>query len=112
MSLSGAGRRQKGATAEREVVTLLKTAGWKNATRTSDGRHQHARGDIAHGPQGVHIEIKRHERLNVPQAFTQLTQDAKELDLPVLVHRPSRHEWMATLPLEELLALLALRERA
>ena len=29
----------------------------------------------------------------------------------IVVHRPSNHAWMATLPFEELLPLLALRER-
>ena len=105
-------QRTKGAAAEREIIQLLREHGWPNAERTSNGRIQLARGDIAHGPEGVHLEIKRHERLNVPLAFDQVRRDASPLDVPVLVHRPSRHDWMATLPLEELLPLLALRERA
>lgn len=107
-----ASERAKGAAAEREVVNLLKDAGWKDARRTSDGRGQAARGDIANGPAGVHVEVKRHERLSVPKAFRQIEADASPLDLPVLVHRPSRQDWMATLPLEDLLALLRLREAA
>jgi hypothetical protein len=57
------------------------------------------------GPVGVAIEIKRQEKLNVPRAFDQLKADAGAL-IPLLVHRPSRHEWMATLPLTDLLPLL------
>ena len=104
-------QRTKGAAAEREIVQLLRFHGWPHAERTSNGRAQVTKGDIARGPAGCHIEIKRHERLNVPQAFDQVLADAVAHDLPVLVHRPSRHVWMATLPLEDLLPLLALRER-
>ena len=101
--------RTKGAVAEREVIQHIRAAGWKDAERTSNGRAQDGRSDIARGPEGCAIEVKRQERLNVPRAFDQLTADAGDL-LPVLVHRPSRHEWMATLPLADLLPLLALRE--
>lgn len=103
--------RAKGARFELEIVHVLHDHGWPNARRTSDGREQHARGDIANGPAGCHFELKRHERLNVPKAFDQVLADADPLDVPVLVHRPSRHVVMATIPLAELLPLLALRER-
>jgi len=103
--------RIKGAVAERQVLQVLRAHGWAHAQRSSDGRTQSARGDIAHGPEGCHIEIKRQERLNVPRAFDQVLADADDTLTPILVHRPSRHEWMATLPLDELLPLLLLRER-
>lgn len=105
-------QRRKGKVAELEVVHIIRDEGWPAARRTSDGREQSARGDLANGPEGVHIEIKRHERLNVPAAFDQVVADANPHDIPVLIHRPSRHEWMATLPLTELLPLLKLREAA
>ena len=107
-----AASRTKGATFEREVVAELRVAGWPRARRSSDGRVQALRGDIVDGPEGVHLELKRHERLNVPAAFDQVLRDANPLDIPVLVHRPSRHVTMATLPLSELLPLLKLREAA
>lgn len=103
--------RRKGAVAEREVITILHQHGWPAAERTSNGRAQHGRNDVANGPEGCAIEIKRQERLSVPAALDQLARDSDPLDTPVLVHRPSRHAWMATLPLEDLLPLLALRER-
>lgn len=102
--------RAKGARGEREVCRILQRNGWPNAERTSDGRSQEGRGDIAHGPQGVHIDSKLRERLNVTAAWDRVKQDACGLDIPVLVHRPSRHEWLATLEFSELLALLKLRE--
>jgi hypothetical protein len=103
-------QRNKGARGEREVIDILKAHGWTHARRTSDGRAQSTRGDVLHGPEGCHIEVKRQERLNVPGALTQAVEDAGPHDIPIVIHRPSRHEWMATLPLDELLPLLALRE--
>lgn len=107
----GSMSRTKGADAEREVIRVLRAHGWGMAGRTSDGRHQAGRSDVVNGPEGCAIEIKRQERLNVPRALDQLMADAGDL-IPVLVHRPSRHEWMATLELAELLPLLRMRERA
>lgn len=103
-------QRTKGAAAEREVVAIFREHGWPKAKRTSDGRAQVGRGDIADGPVGCHFEVKRHERLSVPAAFDQVREDADPADWPVLVHRPSRHVWMATVPLVDLLELLAMRE--
>lgn len=103
--------RAKGARGERQIVTLLREHGWLRARRTHDGRDQAGRGDIAHGPAGCHIEVKLQERLNVPKAVAQAIQDAQPTDIPIVVHRPSRAPWMATLPLDELLPLLALQER-
>jgi hypothetical protein len=107
--MSGTERR-KGADAEREIIAILHANGWTHAERTSNGRDQGGRGDILAGPPGCHIEIKRQERLNVPKALSQAIADANHLDIPIVIHRPSRHQWMATLPLEDLLDLLALRE--
>ncbi len=104
--------RAKGARGELELVHVLRDAGWPDARRTSDGREQVARGDVANGPEGCHFEVKRVERLNVPKALRQIEADANPLDVPVLVHRPSGQAWCATLPLDELLPLLLLRERA
>ena len=103
-------QRTKGAVGEREVVLAMRPM-WPRAERTSRGLSQAGKGDIANGPEGCHIEVKRQERLNVPKAFDQVTADAGPHDIPILIHRPSRHEWMATLPLDELLPLLALREQ-
>jgi hypothetical protein len=102
--------RAKGAAGEREVIAIFHAAGWPHAERSSNGRQQIGRGDMLGGPEGCHIEIKRQEKLNVPKALSQTIADAHPLDVPILIHRPSRHDWMATLPLDDLLDLLALRD--
>jgi Holliday junction resolvase len=103
--------RDKGARGERELVELLHAAGWPRATRNfaSGGR---GNGDVAGGPQGVVFECKRHRgRLDLPAAMRQAEQAAGELNVPVVAHRRDGHDWWATLPLSDLLDLLALRER-
>lgn len=106
-----ASQRRKGATFERQVIGLLREHGWAHARRTSDGTAQHGRGDIANGPPGCHLECKRSERTNIPAAMRQAIADADKLDIPIVIHRPSRCEVMATLPLSDLLDLLALRDQ-
>jgi hypothetical protein len=101
----GATSRDKGATFERQCVQTFRQNGWPRAQRTHDGRIQAQRGDIAGGPEGFHFECKRHEKLSVPTAFDQVKRDANPLDIPVLIHRPSRHETMATLPFSDFLNL-------
>lgn len=103
--LVSASERRKGAAGELEVCALLREAGWEEASRTSDGRNQCGRGDIQNGPEGFVIEVKRQERLNVPEALRRVALDAGG-DWPLLVHRSSRQEWLVTLPFEDLLRLL------
>lgn len=101
--------RRKGASGELEVIQLLKDRGWLQARRTSDGRVQTARGDVANGPAGTHIECKRSEKTKIWEWMDQAESECG-LNTPVVVFRRSRSEWMACLPFDELLALLQLRE--
>lgn len=103
--------RDKGAAAEREVVALCRAYGWPDAERSSNGRAQRSRGDIARGPARVSIEVKRGERAEVWKWLEQAAEDAGQ-SLPVLAFRRSRSTWYACIELEELLPLLALREHA
>lgn len=101
--------RRKGADAERELVRILRAAGWPLACRTSDGRVQAARGDIANGPEGTHIEAKS-GNLKLTAALDQVARDAISLDMPLLAYKPARHAWLGVVYLEDLLPLLKLRE--
>lgn len=103
-------QRDKGARGENEVCQMLHGAGWPHAHRNfASGAAGGS--DIARGPQGVCIEVKRTERLRLRETWAQAAEDAsKRHDLPVVAHRWNGGPWLAILPLEELLALLALRE--
>ena len=114
----GRAERDKGARGELEVLELIHAAGWTRATRNfASGAAGNS--DIAHGPAAVVIESKRTERLRLREAWRQVAADAHAAGagiLPVLATRWSgtRWEtppWLAITELEELLALLALRER-
>lgn len=91
-------QRNKGKRGELEVVALLKEYGYLNATRTSDGRSQGERGDIAGGPPGFHLEVKYTQRLRLREAMLQAQADAVPGDVPLVVHRgDTRGEpWLAT----------------
>ena len=101
--------RRRGANGELEIVHLVRAAGWPNATRTSDGRTQHGRGDIAHGPAHTSIDVKRTERLRLREAWAQAVADAGTA-MPVVATRWDRGPWLAIVELDELLALLKHRE--
>lgn len=102
--------RAKGKIGELEVVRLLRASGWPLAERTSNGRLQGS-ADIANGPEACLMEVRRRERLNVPAALAEVAEKAGAHDVPVVVHRRSNERWIASLPFDELLALLYLRER-
>ena len=107
-----ASERRKGAEGEREVVELLRACAWPQAHRNF-GSGSAGGGDVAHGPEGVVLEVKRHRgRLDLPSAIRQVEAAAENSALPVVAHRRDGESWRATLPLEDLLELLAWREQA
>jgi hypothetical protein len=99
--------RDKGARGELEIVRLLQNHSWPDAKRTSDGRHQQHRGDIANGPPNVHLEIRRRETLNIWACLKQAAADAAHGHRPVVAFRRSRSQWYAAVELDFLLDLLA-----
>ena len=111
MTLSAKARREKGAAGELEVVELIRAHGWPRAHRNF-GSGSAGGGDITEGPGGVVFEVKRHGGyLDLPKAIRQAEECGAPTDLPIVAHRRDREQWRATLPLTDLLELLALRER-
>lgn len=55
------------------------------------------------GLPGVHIECKRVEKLNVPEAMAQTVRDSERFHdgTPVLFHRRNRHPWLVTVRLSD-----------
>lgn len=55
------------------------------------------------GIPGVHAEVKRVERLNVPEAMNQAIRDSEKFNdgKPILFHRRNRSPWLATMCLED-----------
>ena len=90
--------REKGKVGEREVAGILRDYGY-------DGRRGQqfcgANGDAdVIGLPGIHIEVKRVEKLNLYDAVDQSKRDKKDDELPAVFHRKNRCEWLVTMPLD------------
>lgn len=94
---------QKGKKGERELATVLKSYGYE-CRRGQQYCGSNGDADVV-GLPGIHIECKRVERLNIYDAIGQSQSDAKEGEIPVVMHRKNRKEWLVTMPLEEWMKL-------
>lgn len=92
--------RDKGKAGELEVAHVFQGQGFSAYRTPNSGAFFHAKGDI-NGVPGLHIEVKRAERLEIPSWLAQCEADCPELDIPVLVFRRSRDPWRVILPLED-----------
>ena len=63
------------------------------------------KGDLF-GLKGVHVEVKRTERLNLPKAWRQATSDCPVSHIPSVFHRSSGEEWLCTIRGEDFAGLL------
>ena len=95
---------RKGADGERELAALLREYGYpvERGGSLSFGEVP----DLS-GLPGVHIEVKRVERLNVPEAMKQAMRDAEKFHdgAPTLFHRRSREPWLVTMRLKDWIVL-------
>ncbi len=91
--------RAKGARSERELASKLKDYGYD--TRRGQ-QYCGANGDAdVVGLPGIHIECKHVEKLNLYDAVDQAKRDAREDELPAVMHRKNNCEWLVTMPLED-----------
>lgn len=91
--------KEKGARGERELSSKLKEYGY--STRRGQ-QYCGANGDAdVVGLNGIHIECKRVERLNIYDAIRQARVDARDNELPAVFHRKDRSEWLVTMTLED-----------
>lgn len=99
----GKSSQRKGAQGERELAEILRGAGY---TTDRGGFCYGEKPDLA-GLPGIHIEVKRVERLNVPEALKQAVHDAEKFKdgLPTVFHRRNREPWLVTMRLEDWLSL-------
>ncbi|MCI9596653.1 MAG: hypothetical protein HFE75_05015 [Firmicutes bacterium] len=95
--------RRKGADGERELANLLKEHGYE-ARRGQQYCGTSGDADVV-GLPGVHIECKRVEKLNLDAAMEQSRRDAKEGEIPVVMHRRDRQDWKTTLSLEDFMKI-------
>ena len=100
----GGSSQRKGADGEQELAALLRQHGYEieRGGSLSFGEVP----DLV-GLPGIHIEVKRVERLNVPEAMNQAIRDADRFHdgKPTLFHRRNRQPWLVTMRLMDWLAL-------
>ena len=87
---------RKGADAERELAALLRAEGY---TIDRGGTTSFGTVPDLSGLPGVHIEVKRREKLNIWEAMQQATHDAAKFKdgVPALFHRRNRAPWLVTM---------------
>lgn len=97
--------RQKGARGERELASKLREYGYE-ARRGQQYSGASGDPDVI-GLPGIHIECKRVERLNLEDAMAQSRRDAREGEIPTVMHRKNNRKWLVTLDLEDFMKLYA-----
>lgn len=95
--------RAKGARGERELSNLLKSHGY-NTRRGQQYCGANGDADVV-GLDGIHIEVKRVERLNLYHAMEQAKRDKKDEEKPTVFHRKDRSEWLVTMTFEDWMKL-------
>ena len=90
--------RSKGAAGERELAKILRHYGFE-ARRGQQYSGANGDADVV-GLDRIHIECKRVEKLKLQTAFEQSKRDAKEGEIPTVIHRKNGKEWLVTLPLD------------
>ena len=102
--MSGRSSQRKGRAGELELAKLLQGYGYQIDPGRADSYGTQP--DIT-GLPGVHIEVKRVEKLNVPAAFAQARRDSEKFrdGVPALFHRRNREPWLVTMSLEDWLAV-------
>ena len=91
--------RRKGKSGELELARILREYGY-DCRRGVQYSGANGDADVV-GLPGIHIECKRVERLNLEDAMAQSRRDAREGEIPVVMHRKTRCPWLVTTTLED-----------
>lgn len=91
--------KEKGKRGELEISKILRSYGYD--TRRSV-QYSGANGDAdVVGVPGIHLEIKRVEKLNIYDAMEQSIRDSLEDETPVVMHRKNGKKWLVTMQLDD-----------
>jgi hypothetical protein len=98
--------KRKGAAGEREAAEKLNEV---LGTRFHRGRQYHGGAespDLAGDLPGLHLEVKRCERLRLYEAMMQARRDASITQVPAVLHRANQKPWVIVVDVEDLIRLL------
>lgn len=91
--------REKGKRAEREIAAILREKyGFADVRRGQ--QFAGIEGEDIVGLPMLHCEIKNVQKLNLREAMAQSERDAKEGQIPVVMHKKDRKPWLVTLNLK------------
>lgn len=94
--------RNKGKTGEREIASILREYGYD--ARRGVQYHGGADSPDVVGLPGIHIEVKRTERLSLYDAMAQAKHDCGS-NIPVVMHRKNNCEWVAIMRLSDFMEI-------
>lgn len=100
----GKSSQRKGRDGERELRDRLKEYGYE--VECGEAQSFGEVPDLV-GLPGIHIECKRVERLNVPEAMQQAVRDSERFrdGVPALFHRRNRQPWLVTVRLDDFMQM-------
>lgn len=95
---------RKGRDGERELARVLQSYGYN--VQPGEPLNYGKEPDLS-GLPGVHVEVKRAEKLNLTAWLEQAERDAKKFNdgLPAVFHRRNRCQWLVTMPLRSWIEL-------
>jgi hypothetical protein len=108
-----ASSRRKGVLGEREVARIWQAAGFEVRGLEGLGDHlvlsrrnyRYAPDEPLGGTVSLHCEVKRQERVRLPEWLAQAKAEAPQGTIPVVAFRQNKGEWYAALPLASLAEL-------
>lgn len=104
--------REKGKRGEREFASLCRQQGY-DARRTAQYCGKTGDASDVIGLPGVHVEVKRVERLNLYDAIAQAVRDATAAgrgDIPIVASRKNDCGWLVTMRAEDFFTMYRLSE--
>lgn len=95
---------RKGADGERELSAILEAAGYHTER---GGSESFGSAPDLFGLPGIHIEVKRAEKLNILEAMKQAIRDSEKFHdgWPTVFHRRNRQPWLVTMLLTDWIKL-------
>ena len=95
---------RKGADGERELAGILEAEGFR---MERGGTESFGTAPDLSGLPGIHIEVKRVEKLNIFTAMAQAIRDAARFrdGYPAVFHRRNRKPWLVTMLLSDWLRM-------
>jgi hypothetical protein len=97
--------REKGKRGEREAAAALSGLLGVDVRRSQQYAGGIDSADVV-GVDGLHVEVKHQERMQLYKWMAQAVGDASDDSVPLVMHRQNRREWLCTVRFIDLLRLV------